>query len=534
MNSSPRILIADELDAAALEVFRRQGLEPEVRTGLAPEALLEAVAEIDALVVRSATKVTRAVLEAAPHLRVVGRAGIGVDNIDVATATERGVVVMNTPLGNATTTAELAIALLFSLARHVPRADRATHAGSWKKKGLLGTEVTGKTLGVLGFGRIGRLVAERAKGVGMRVVAYDPFLDRDSDSPVPGTELVDKDELLRRADFLTLHVPLTDSTRDLISWEELRAVKPGAYLINAARGGVVNEEAVLDALTDGRLAGAAFDVFTEEPPPADHPLLQRDDVIVTPHLGASSKEAQLRVALDVAEQVARFLVDGVAQNAINAPTLPAEAMSEVAPFLVLAESMGRMIAQRMDGLPRKLELTVRGEVCRHGLQHLRLALLTGVLQKALGAGGVNFVNAPALARERGILVLESGEGEADYRHGEIAVSAIESAGGPGTELVGTVFGREPRLVRVDGVDLDLPPRGVVLITRHHDRPGVLGQLGTALGSAGVNIQRLELGPLAENGGLACGFLTVDGPPSQAVLDALREIDALESLEVVEF
>ena len=534
MNRSPRILVSDELDSAALEVFRRRGLEPEVRTGLAPEALLEAVAEVDALVVRSATKVTREVLAAAPHLKVVGRAGIGVDNIDVPAATERGVVVMNTPLGNATTTAELAIALLFSLARHVPRADRKVHEGVWKKKGLMGTEITGKTLGVIGFGRIGRLVAERAKGLGMRVVAYDPFLDKDSGSPVAGTELVTKDELLSRVDFLTLHVPLTDSTRDMISWEELQQIKPGARLINAARGGVVNEEAVLDALQQGRLAGAAFDVFTEEPPPADHPLLQRDDVVVTPHLGASSTEAQQRVALDVAEQVATFLLDGVAKNAINAPSLPQEATQALAPYLRLAEHMGNMIAQRMGGLPRKLELTIRGDVGKYGAEHFRLALQIGVLSKALGPGGVNFVNAPALARERGVLVLETIEGPAKYTHGEISVAAIEEAGGATTELVGTVFAGEPRIVRVDGVDLDLPPKGVVLITRHADRPGVLGELGTLLGRAGVNIQRLELGPLEDDTQLAYGFLTLDRVPEDEVLAGLAALDAMQSWSVVKF
>ena len=535
MERSPRILIADDLDPAAVEVFHRHGLEPEVRTGLAPEKLLEAVAEIDALVVRSATKVTRGVLEAAPQLKVVGRAGIGVDNIDVAAATERGVVVMNTPLGNSTTTAELAIALLFSLARHIPRADRLAHAGTWKKKkGLMGTEVTGKTLGVIGFGRIGRLVAERALGVGMQVVAFDPYLDRDNDSPVAGAELVDLPELLGRADFITLHVPLTDSTRNMLSWEELKLVKPGARLINAARGGVVNEEAVLDALSDGRLKGAAFDVFAEEPPPSDHPLLLREDVIVTPHLGASSTEAQLRVALDVAEQIASFLKDGVAQNALNAPTLSSAERVELTPYLALTEKLGSMITQRMGGLPRKLELTVRGEVGRHGLEHFRLALLTGILEKAMGAGRVNFVNAPALAAERGVLVLETRENKAKYTHGEIRVTAVEKAGGPSTDLVGTVFGREPRIVRVDGMDLDLIPKGVVLITRHQDRPGVLGELGRTLGQQGVNIQRLELGPVDGESGRAFGFLTLDGEPSAEALKALEEIPALDSLSIVKF
>jgi D-3-phosphoglycerate dehydrogenase len=529
---TPRILVSDELDPSALEVFRRAGFAPDVRTGLKEAELCAAIRGYDALVVRSATKVTRTVLEAAAELRVVGRAGIGVDNVDLEAATERGIVVMNTPRGNATTTAELAIALLLALARHIPRADRLVRSGKWKSKGLVGSEVFGKTLGVIGLGRIGRLVAERGRGLGMRVVAHDPYLaEEGAPSPVGGVELLELEDLLARSDFVSVHVPLNDSTRHLLSWEQFARIKPGARLIQAARGGVVDEEAVLDALSSGKLAGAAFDVFAEEPPPRDHPLLARDDVIVTPHLGASSEEAQLRVALDIAEQVAVFLKEGVAQNAVNAPTLPAEAMAEMAPFLLLAEKLGSFLAQRMQGRIRKVELTVGGEVVRHGSEHLRLAFLVGVLRHILDRS-VNFVNAPALAEERGILVLESHVERPDFRGGEIRVRASERAGGKSLHASGAVFGREPRIVEVDGLRLDLVPRGVLLLTRHKDQPGVLGQIGSILGRYEINIQRLELAPGRGADAAAHGYLTLSPEPSPAVLAALRSVPAIEELQLL--
>ena len=522
----PRILICDELAPAAMDAFRTRGLEPEVKTGLSGDALLEAVRDVDAIVVRSATKITRDVLEAATALRVVGRAGIGVDNIDLDAATERGVVVMNTPLGNATTTAELAIALLLSLARHIPRADRMVREGVWKKKLLVGSEISGKTLGVIGLGRIGRLVATRGLGLGMQVVAYDPYLDK-GPSPLPGVELLDLDQLLAGVDFLTIHVPLTSSTKGLLSWAELAKIKPGARLIQASRGGIVDEEAVVDALTSGRLAGAAFDVFAQEPPPPDHPLLGRDDVIVTPHLGASSTEAQLRVAVDIAAGISEFLIDGIAKNAVNAPTIAPEALHELAPFMLLAEKLGSFLAQRIGGPIRKVEFTVAGDVTRLGVEHLRLAFLVGLLKHSLETG-VNFVNAPQLAKERGILVLESQLDEATYRQGEIRVRATQKGGTNTGSVAGAVFGRDPRIIGVDGIRLDLPPRGHLLITRHSDAPGVLGRIGTLLGKHGVNIRRMELGP-GDDANVATGFLTLQGAPSDEVIDEVRSLEGMKEV-----
>jgi len=532
-NRQPRILIADELDPVAMEVFRRRGLEPEVRTGLSPEALIEAASEVDAIVVRSASKITRKVIEGAKHLRVIGRAGIGVDNIDLDAATERGIVVANTPRGNAMTTAELAIALLMGMSRHLPRADRMVRSGTWKKKLLIGTEIAGKTLGVVGLGRIGRLVAERGRGLGMKVCGHDPYLDVDcASTSVPGVELLALNELLARSDFVSLHVPLTDSTRNMISWKSLAKIKKGARLIHVSRGGVVDEEAVLDALNSGRLAGAAFDVFLEEPPPKDHPLLQRDDVLLTPHLGASSEEAQLRVAVDIAEEISTFLLDGVAQNALNAPSLPTEDRHELAPFLLLAEKLGSFLAQKIGGPIRKVEFEVAGDVTRFGVEHLRLAFLVGCLRHSLDTS-VNFVNAPALARERGIFVLENSSEEADFRQGEIRVSASERTGGKTHRVRGAVFGSNPRITSIGDVHLDLPLRGPLLATRHRDLPGVLGAIGQVLGRHQVNIRRLELGPSPEGSDeLAYGFLTLYEDPPQEAIDEVAQLEAIEKAQLI--
>jgi len=527
-----RIIVCDDLAPVALEVFRKRGFEPEIRTGMSEDELAEAVIGADALVVRSATKITRRIFEASDKLKVVGRAGVGVDNVDCEAATERGVVVMNTPTGNSTTTAELAISLLCSLARHIPRANSIVRGGSWKKSGLVGTELTGKTLGVVGMGRIGRIVADRGLGLRMKVVGFDPYLQEDS-SPVKGVDLMSLDELLQCSDFISLHVPLTDATRNLLSWDKIALMKKGSRLINASRGGVVDEEAVLDALEEGRMAGAAFDVLADEPPGADHPLVTRDDVIVTPHLGASSTEAQLTVAIDVATQISDFLLKGVAMNAVNAPAMQPEVLHELAPFLLLAEKLGRFLAQRIGGPIRKAELTVGGDIARHDVKHLKLAFMVGVLRESLVESDVNFVNAPGLAQERGLRILVSEEEEPIYRLGQIKIRASMRAGGPSHLVMGTVFGRELRFVRIDGVHLDLPPSGPILLTRHRDRPGVVGTLGTILGAAGVNIQRIELDPPGgESGDLSSGFLSLDEEPPSDVIEKIAELDMMEEVQVI--
>ncbi len=527
-----RIIVCDDLAPIALEVFRSRGFDPEIRTGMSEDELAEAVIGADALVVRSATKITRRIFEASDRLKVVGRAGVGVDNVDCEAATELGVVVMNTPTGNSTTTAELAISLLCSLARHIPRANAIVRSGSWKKKDLVGTELTGKTLGVVGMGRIGRIVADRGIGLRMNVVAYDPYLQGENTS-IAGVDLMPLDDLLKCSDFISLHVPLTDATRNLLSWDKLALMKKGARLINASRGGVVDEEAVLDALEEGRLAGAAFDVLADEPPGKDHPLVVRDDVIVTPHLGASSTEAQLTVAVDVATQISDFLLDGVAMNAVNAPAMQPEVLHELAPFLLLVEKLGRFLAQRIGGPIRKAEITIGGDIARHDVKHLKLAFLVGVLRESLVEGDVNFVNAPGLAQERGLRVLVSEEENPIYRLGQIKIRASMRAGGPSHLVMGTVFGRELRFVRIDGVHLDLPPSGSILLTRHRDEPGVVGTLGTLLGMAGINIQRIELDPPGgEAGDLSSGFLSLDDEPNAEVLAKIAALDMIEEVQVI--
>ena len=530
--SELRVLVCDDLSGAALAAFRERGIEPEVKTGMDETTLLAAVPGVHALVVRSATRITRAVFDAADELRVVGRAGVGVDNVDCAAATERGVVVMNTPTGNTTTTGELAIALLCSLARHVPLADRRARAGNWGKKGLMGTELTGKTLGVVGLGRIGRVVAERGQGLRMKVVAHDPYLSgRGAGSPVDGVDLLGLDELLATSDFVTLHVPLLDTTKNLLSRERLALMKPGARLVNAARGGLVDEMALAEALAEGRLAGAALDVLAEEPPSPDHPLLGRDDVILTPHLGASSHEAQHNVALDIAKQIADFLIDGVMHNTVNAPSVSGKTLQRIAPYVLLAERMGSFLAQRMQHPIRKLEVTLSGEIAREGKAYLPLSILVGVLRQS--DPGANYVNAPLIAKERDLRLLESADDESAYFQGLIKVRASSKGGDESHLVAGTVFGRSPRLVRIDDLHLDLEPKGPVLITRHRDEPGVLGAIGTILGASGVNIRRVELGT-SEHGepDLASGFFSLSAEAPPEVLQRIGELAPIEQVRQV--
>jgi len=533
-----RILVCDELAPAALEVFRQRGYEPLVRVGLGEDGLLEHAAGAHAIVVRSATRITRRVLEAAHELRVVGRAGVGVDNVDCDAATERGIVVMNTPTGNTTTTGELAIALLCSLARHVPRADRRVHAGAWSKQGLMGSELTGKQLGVIGLGRIGRVVAQRGRGLCMKVVAHDPYLSSaHAEPPLEGVELVELDELLASSDFVTLHVPLLDSTRNLLSRERLALLKPGARIINTARGGLIDEAALAEALAEGRVAGAALDVLAVEPPGPDHPLLGREDVILTPHLGASSAEAQHNVALGIARQICDFFADGVAHNAVNAPAVAAGTLEKIAPYVLLAERLGSFLGQRMERAVQKLEVTLCGEIARQTRQdegYVALSILVGLLRNS--ELGVNYVNAPLLAREKGIRVLEGSEEEAQYHRGLIEVRATSRDGKETHVVAGTVFGRTPKLVRIDDLHLDLEPRGPILITLHRDQPGVLGKIGTLLGEARVNVHRVELGASesgAAAGELASGFFSLDQKAPESVLRAIAALEPVEEVKQVE-
>ena len=525
-----RILVCDELAPEAYDVFSERGYEAELCWELSPVELLSKVVGAHALVVRSGTRVDRALMEAAgTSLQVIGRAGVGVDNVDCEAATERGVVVMNAPGANTTTTAELAVALLCALARNIPQADRSVRAGSWKKKGLMGSELAGKTLGVIGMGRIGCVVAKRGQGLDLHVIAYDPYVGTGS-GPVPNVELVELDELLERSDFVSLHVPMLDSTRHLLSRERIARMKPGARLINCARGGLIDEAALAEALESGHLRGAALDVFETEPPPADHPLLARADVIVTPHLGASSSEAQRNVAIDIARQICDFLSDGVAVSAVNAPAVSAETLREIGPYVTLAEKLGSFLAQTVPPPLRSLEVSVSGDIESKDTSHIALAILVGVLRSVL-EGPVNFVNAPSLAAERGLRLIEVAEDETHFLHSQVKVRAF----GRDTNHVvaGSVFGREPRLVRVDGTHLDMSLSGPLLITRHDDQPGVVGLLGTKLGQHGINIRRIELGPASDaKDALARGFLALYDEPPPAVVAELAELPLIRHVQLV--
>jgi D-3-phosphoglycerate dehydrogenase / 2-oxoglutarate reductase len=527
-----RVLICDTLSPEALEVLAQYGVEAEVRTGLREDELVGAVGQAEALLVRSATKITRRVIEAAPRLRVVGRAGVGVDNVDLEAASERGVLVMNAPEGNTTTTAELAIALLCALARHVPRADRAVRAGQWKDKtGLMGTELTEKTLGVIGLGRIGRVVAERGRGLSMYVIAHDPYLTGHK-SPVEGVELVSLDALLERSDFVSLHVPLSPSTHHLLDARALGRLKHGARLINCARGGLVDEAALLVALEEGRVRGAALDVFEVEPPPRDHPLLAREDVIMTPHLGASSDEAQRNVAIDIARDVCEFLTEGVAANAVNAPPFSKKTRQELGPYVKLAAALGRLLAMRSSAPLAALELALSGEIERADARHVELALLCGAL-RAGGLEQANFVNAPRLAEARGLTLTRVADDEEHFLLSRLRVRARSSDGQ--WTVAGTVYGREPRIVQIDGTNLDLAPEGPLLITSHRDRPGVVGLIGTVLGNHAVNIRRVELGPpLAGEPGVASGFFALYDEPPSAVLAEIAALEPIRRVELVHF
>ncbi|MCY3001087.1 MAG: phosphoglycerate dehydrogenase [Planctomycetota bacterium] len=529
---SEKILVCDELSPEALEVFHSHGFAAEIAVGLKGAELLAKVADAHALVVRSATKVTAEVIEAAPRLAVVGRAGVGVDNVDVDAATARGVVVMNAPAGNTTTTAELAVSLMLALARNVARADRAVRSGDWKQRGkLLGSEVTGKTLGVVGLGRIGRAVAQRGLGLQMKVVAYDPYLQGQR-SPMEGVELLTLDELLAASDFVTLHVPLSDETRNLLSRERLYSMKVGARLINCARGGLVDELALAEALASGQLKGAALDVFETEPPPKDHPLLQRDDVILTPHLGASSEEAQRNVAIEIAQQICDFLLEGVARNAVNLPATSAATLRELAPWLLLAEKLGSCLAQLCDSPLRTIEVSLSGEIARKDASHVRLAVLVGALRKGCDTP-LNFVNAPRLAQERGLALLERPDEEALFLHSLIKARAT-SRDGETHVIGGSVFGREPRIVRIDDHYLDLAPNGPLLVTTHVDQPGVVGMLGTVLGLAHVNISKFELGPASRTTDrLARGFLALSNQPSPEVLAELSRLEPIRNVRLIQ-
>jgi D-3-phosphoglycerate dehydrogenase len=514
----PKVLIADKLSPAALAIFKERGVEADVKTGLSKDELLSIVAEYDGIAVRSATKITTDVIKAAKRLKVVGRAGIGVDNVDIPAATAAGVIVMNTPFGNSITTAEHAIALMMALARELPSANASTHAGKWEKNRFLGSELYGKTLGLIGAGNIGSIVADRAKGLKMKVIAYDPYLSPERARDL-GIEKVELNDLLARADFVSLHTPLTNETRNIISADAINRMKKGARLINCARGGLVDEAALKAALDSGHLAGAALDVFEEEPAKS-HILFGHEKVIATPHLGASTVEAQENVALQVAEQISDYLLTGGIVNALNMPAITAEEAQKVRPWITLAQNLGAFAGQIMDTSLQSVEILYEGTTAELNTRALTQAALAGLLKPILS--DVNMVNAPVIARERGIGVSETRRERRGIYEGYIKLTAT-LADGSSRRVAGTVFsdGR-PRLIQVKDINLDAEFATHMLYVVNEDKPGFIGRLGTVLGAAGVNIATFHLGRAAP-GAEALALIEVDEPLPETLLAQVRAI-----------
>ena len=522
-----RILVADDLAPEGIAILQKAG-EVVVAKGMTEDHLRAKLPGFHALVVRSATRVTAKSLELADDLVLIGRAGIGVDNIDVAAATARGVIVMNTPEAGAVTTGELAVALLVALARHVPAADAAMRAGRWEKSRFTGVELKGKTLGVLGLGRIGRVVAQRGVGLEMQVVAHDPVVDQ-SRAPA-GVRMVTFDELLGTSDFLSVHVPLLDETRHLIGAAALAKMKPTARLIHAARGGIVDENALCDALEQGRLAGAALDVFENEPLPKDHRLLRAPNVILTPHLGASTAEAKLNVSVEMAEQVVTALKRGIALNGVNVPRIaPAEA-ALLAPYLDLVVNLSSFLAQVYDGPITSLRLTLQGGLPESARRPLTVAMLAGAMAHR-GEGPVTPVNAEAKARAHGARWhCETSSLKRDFMN----LVRVEATFGDEVHFVsGTVLGhRHGRMVELDDFLLDAIPEGPLLVTFHRDQPGVLGRIGTILGEERINISRLQLGVPDAGEGLALGIWNLDSPLTEGAMQRLKGESAIVEARAV--
>ena len=523
-----KVLVADDLSADGVAILQRgRGLTVDVKVGLKPAELKAIIGEYDALAVRSATKVTAEILEAGKKLKVVGRAGVGVDNVDLAVANRRGIVVMNTPGGNTITVAELTVAMMMALSRHLPQATASLKSGKWEKKRFEGRELFNKTLGVIGIGNIGSVVVDRCLGMKMKVVAFDPFITPEAATQL-GCELVELDELYRRADYVSVHVPLSDATRNLIGKEALAKMKKGAFLVNCARGGIVDEAALVEALKSGHLGGAALDVFATEPPNPDNPLFRLDNFICTPHLGASTYEAQQNVATALAEQMVDYLCNQTIRNAVNVPSVSREVLEKLGPWLSLAQKLGALAAQLGPEAVTQVEVAASGEIKDQPLKPITVQALKGFLA-ALWGEPVNEVNAPVLAKERGIEVIELRRAD----HTNFASALSVRVRGKGEVFVeGTVFGhRDLRVTHVNHFDIEAEPNGTLLAMLTQDVPGVVGRVGARLGEANVNIARIHLAR-AKAGAEAYSLVNVDAEPTPAVLEKLRATPGVLSVELV--
>ncbi|MCC2602641.1 phosphoglycerate dehydrogenase [Sphingopyxis yananensis] len=527
--TAPKVLISDKMDPKAAEIFRERGIDVDVITGKTKEELIAMIGDYHGLAIRSSTKVTADVLAAATNLKVVGRAGIGVDNVDIPEASKKGVIVMNTPFGNSITTAEHAIAMMFALARQIPEADVSTQAGKWEKNRFMGVELTSKTLGLIGCGNIGSIVAERAIGLRMKVVAFDPFLTPERAIEL-GVEKADLETLLAKADFITLHTPLTDQTRNILSKENLAKAKKGVRIINCARGGLIDEAALKEALESGHVAGAALDVFVQEPPAADHPLFGTPNFICTPHLGASTDEAQVNVAIQVAEQLSDYLLTGGITNALNVPSLSADEAPKLRPYMSLAEKLGSLIGQLAHDNLTTISIEVEGAAAELNIKPITAAVLTGLMRRY--SESVNMVNAPHLARERGLDIREvRHDREGDYQTLVRVTVATEQGD---RSVAGTLFGNnEPRLVEMFGIKVEADLDGNMLYIVNEDAPGFIGRIGSALGDAGLNIGTFHLGRRAA-GGEAVLLLSIDSALPEPMLWQLCQLPGVKTVKGLKF
>ncbi len=525
-----RVLITDGLAEEGLNILKSQPeLEVIIKKGLPKEEIKGIIKDYDALIVRSGTKVTADIIEAAgERLKVIGRAGIGVDNVDVGAATKYGIVVMNTPEANAITTAEHTIALMCSLVRKVPQAHLSIKSGQWEREKFKGKELFGKILGVVGLGNIGRLVADRAVGLKMKVIAYDPFLTQEAAVKF-GVELVSFNELLETADIITVHTPLTPETRNLIRKETFSRMRKGVIIINCARGGIVNEHDLYEAIKSGIVSEAALDVFEKEPPEKDNPLFKLDEMVFTPHLGASTEEAQTKVSVAIAEQIVDFFKNGAVRNAVNMPSISFELMKIMKPYIVLAEKLGSFQGQLCRSGVEEIYIEYSGEVAGFDLAPLTIAALKGFLSPIMDIT-VNYVNAPFVARERGIRIVESKSSKSEDFTSLISIRVKTNLGEK--HVSGTIFGREePRFVRVNGYSLDVIPQGYLLVSENYDKPGFIGGMGTLLGKRGVNIAQMHLGRESV-GGRAIAFINVDSPIPEGVIEEISGLPNIISVTQV--
>lgn len=514
---APRVLVSDKLSETAVQIFRDRGVDvdfmPEV--GKDKEKLLEIIGQYDGLAIRSATKATEKLIDAADNLKVIGRAGIGVDNVDIPAASRRGIIVMNTPFGNSITTAEHAIAMIFAVARQLPAADLSTQAGKWEKSKFMGVEITGKTLGVIGCGNIGSIAASRGIGLNMRVIAFDPFLSPERAQEL-GVEKVELDELFGRSDFITLHVPMTDKTRGIINAEAIAKMKKGVRIVNCARGGLVVEEDLAEALKSGHVAGAGFDVFETEPA-TDSPLFGLPNVVCTPHLGASTSEAQENVAIQVAEQMSDYLTKGAVTNAINMPSISAEEAPRLKPFVTLADVLGSFVGQVTESAIKEVEILYEGSTSEMNTKALSSAALAGLIRTQVA--DVNMVSAPIMVKERGIVLSEVKRDKSGVFDGYIKLTVKTEHNT--RSVAGTCFADgKPRFIQIKGINLDAEVGRNMVYTTNADAPGIIGLLGTVFGDANVNIANFQLGR-NKPGGDAIALLYVDEPVSEDVLDKVR-------------